>query len=172
MRFALTDDQVALRDAVRDVLTDACPPSVVRAAWTGGDVDRVAAALVELGVPGMAVPEKDGGLGLSDVDLVPVLIEVGYAAVPLPVAETAAVATPLFAAAGGGFDGGWVAVRRGHGPVPFAGRAAVVLDLAGPAALLRPTAGADVSTVDGSRAARVLDVPPGEDSFLFLSALS
>src|SRR4029453_12447072 len=85
MRFALTDDQLALRDAVREVLADTCPPAVVRSSWTGGPVDRVSTALAELGVPGMVVPEKGGGLGLSDVDLVPVLIEVGYAAVPLPV---------------------------------------------------------------------------------------
>ena len=191
MRFALTDDQVALRDAVREVLADTCPPAVVRSSWTGGSVDGVAAALVELGVPSMAVPEKDGGLGLSDVDLVPVLIEVGHAAVPLPVAETAAVAAPLFAAAGWPglaiYDarssagsgpkstldrasymqnpptpGPWVALRRGDGPVPWAGRASLVLDLTGPTAVVRPATGTDVSTVDGSRAARLLDDAPGE----------
>lgn len=186
MRFALTDDQLALRDAVREVLADTCPPAVVRSSWTGGSVDGVAAALVELGVPGMAVPEKNGGLGLSDVDLVPVLIEVGHAAVPLPVAETAAVAAPLFAAAR--FDinhgqshgvldaktppdrpsfmsnpgGAWVALRRGDGPVPWAGRASLVLDLTGSVARVRPATGTDVSTVDGSRAARLLDDAPGE----------
>jgi alkylation response protein AidB-like acyl-CoA dehydrogenase len=195
MRFALTQDQIAVRDTVREVLADTCPPSTVRASWTGGPVDRVTAALVGLGVPGMAVPEPDGGLGLSDVDLVPVLIEVGYAAVPLPVAETAAVAAPLFAAAGArgvvdmndarsGVDSGarstldrasfieylprvlagdaWVAVRRSDGPVPWAGRASLVLDLTGPVARVRPVTGTDVSTVDGSRAARLLDDAPGE----------
>ena len=35
MRFALTDDQVAFRDAVRDLLAKECPPAVVRAAWDG-----------------------------------------------------------------------------------------------------------------------------------------
>ncbi|GAA1033731.1 acyl-CoA dehydrogenase [Virgisporangium ochraceum] len=185
MRFALTDDQIALRDAVREVLADTCPPAAVREAWAGGPVDRVSVALVELGLPGMALPEKDGGLGLSDVDLVPVLTEVGYAAVPLPVAETAAVAVPLFAAAGvdindalsgvgsapgsaldrasymQGPGGAWVAVRRAAGPVPWAGRASVVLDLTGSVAWMRPVGGAGVSTMDGSRAARVLDEAPG-----------
>lgn len=165
MRFALTDDQIALRDAVREVLADTCPPSAVRSAWAGRPVDAVSAALFELGVPTMAVPEKDGGLGLSDVDLAPVLIEVGYAAVPLPVAETAAVAMPLLAMAGGSpfmdNPGRWIAVRRGPGPVPFAGRASFVLDLAGHTAVVRPTAGVDVPAVDGSRAARVLDDVPG-----------
>jgi alkylation response protein AidB-like acyl-CoA dehydrogenase len=192
MRFGLTGDQIALRDAVREVLADTCPPSVVRR----GDVDGVASALVGLGVPGMAVSEKDGGLGLSDVDLVPVLVEVGYAAVPLPVAETAAVAAPLFAAASvlridGGqshgvsgrktppdrppfmedpgaalarvLDGGWVAVRRhADGPVPWAGRASLVLDISGAVARVRSAEGAAVSTVDASRAARMLVDDPGE----------
>jgi alkylation response protein AidB-like acyl-CoA dehydrogenase len=111
----------------------------------------------------MAVPEKDGGLGLSDVDLVPVLIEVGRAAVPLPVAETAAVAAPLFSAVEYTCTpDSWVAVRRGDGPVPWAGRASLVLDLTGRAAVVRPVTGTDVSTVDGSRAARLLDDAPGE----------
>jgi alkylation response protein AidB-like acyl-CoA dehydrogenase len=158
MRFALTDDQVALRDTVREVLADTCPPSVVR----DGPVGRVSAALIGLGVPAMAVPDRDGGLGLSDVDLVPVLIEVGSAAVPLPVAETAAVAAPLFAAAGFPGVDGWVALRRTGGPVPFAGRASRVLDLTGSVARVRPAGGRDVSMVDGSRAARVLDDAPGE----------
>jgi alkylation response protein AidB-like acyl-CoA dehydrogenase len=171
MRFALTGDQVALRDAVREVLADTCPPSVVRSTWTGGSAEGVASALAGLGVPGMAVPETDGGLGLSDVDLVPVLVELGYAAVPLPVAETTAVAAPLLAAVQappGGWlprvvaGGVWVAVRRAGGPVPWAGRASVVLDLTGSVARLRPAGGSAVSTVDGSRAARSLDDAPGE----------
>ena len=33
MRFAFTDDQLAFRDAVRDLLAKECPPAVVRAAW-------------------------------------------------------------------------------------------------------------------------------------------
>ena len=36
MRFALTDDQAALRDAVRDLLSRECKPAVVREAWAGG----------------------------------------------------------------------------------------------------------------------------------------
>jgi alkylation response protein AidB-like acyl-CoA dehydrogenase len=173
MRFALTDEQIALRDAVRDVLGEASPSLGGRTpglGWAGGDdaaVDRVWGVLVELGMPGMAVPERYGGLGLSDVDLVPVLIEVGAAAVPLPVAETAAVAAPLLSAAGdpGGLlpgivaGTGRIALRLGAGPVPYAGRSDLVLDLAGPVARIGPPAGADLSTVDGSRAART--VPPG-----------
>jgi alkylation response protein AidB-like acyl-CoA dehydrogenase len=172
MRFALTDDQIALRDTVRRVLADTCPPGVVRAAWTAGasTVYRIWAALAGLGVPAMAVPEKAGGLGLTEVDLVPVLIEVGAAAVPLPVAETAAVAAPLLAAAGdpGGRLAGVlagatrVALRTCDGPVAYAGRAGLLLDLTGGRARIGPPSGAPVSTVDGSRAALAVAGPPAD----------
>ena len=39
MRFAPTDDQLAFRDAVRDLLAKECPPEVVRAAWPDGEVE-------------------------------------------------------------------------------------------------------------------------------------
>lgn len=117
MRFAPTDDQLALRDAVRDLLAKECPPEVVRAAWPDGtdahgarkgegaraDADRVArvwSALAEMGVLGVAVPEEHGGLGMAEVDWVLVAEETGYAALPHPFVETAAVAGPLLAAVG------------------------------------------------------------------------
>jgi alkylation response protein AidB-like acyl-CoA dehydrogenase len=103
MRFALTEDQAALRDAVRDLLTRECPPAVVREAWDGGAAaPRVAAVwskLGEMGVVGAAVPEAAGGLGLGACDVVPLLEEAGRVALPLPIVETAFVAGPLLAAA-------------------------------------------------------------------------
>jgi alkylation response protein AidB-like acyl-CoA dehydrogenase len=104
MRFALTEDQAALRDAVRDLLGRECKPAVVREAWEGGaGAPRVAAVwekLAEMGVLGAAVPEEAGGLGLGACDVVPLLEEAGRVALPLPVVETAFVAAPLLAAAG------------------------------------------------------------------------
>lgn len=117
MRFAPTDDQLALRDAVRDLLAKECPPEVVRAAWPDGTdahgarkgegsrataerVGRVWSALAEMGVLGVAVPEDRGGLGMTERDWVLVAEETGYAALPHPFVETAAVAAPLLAAAG------------------------------------------------------------------------
>jgi alkylation response protein AidB-like acyl-CoA dehydrogenase len=104
MRFALTEDQAALRDAVRDLLTRECPPAVVREAWDDGAAGpRVAAVwskLAEMGVVGAAVPEEAGGLGLGACDVVPLLEEAGRVALPLPIVETAFVAGPLLAAAG------------------------------------------------------------------------
>ena len=84
MRFALTDDQLAFRDAVRDLL--AKEPRHARATWD---------ALVDMGVASVLVSEADGGLGLDEVTLVAVLEETGYAALAFPIVETAMVAAPL-----------------------------------------------------------------------------
>ena len=117
MRFAFTDDQLAFRDAVRDLLAKECPPEVVRAAWPDetdvfgarkgegarADVARVAgvwSALAEMGVLGVGVSEANGGLGMTEVDWVLLAEETGYAALPHPFVETACVAAPLLDAAG------------------------------------------------------------------------
>lgn len=117
MRFAFTDDQVALRDAVLDLLARECPPEVVRAAWRDGtddhgarkgegsraDAARVAKVWAELsamGVVGVGVSEERGGLGMSALDWVLVAEETGYAAVPHPFVETACVVAPLLDAIG------------------------------------------------------------------------
>jgi alkylation response protein AidB-like acyl-CoA dehydrogenase len=95
MRFAFTDDQLELRDAVRGFLEKECPPSVVRDAWTN-DTGRSAlwAKLGELGVLGVLAPEGRGGLEGSFLDLVLLLEETGRAALPEPIVEHAAVALP------------------------------------------------------------------------------
>jgi alkylation response protein AidB-like acyl-CoA dehydrogenase len=97
MRFAFTDDQLAFRDAVRDLLERECPPAVVRDAWTNdtGRTPTVWGHLAEMGVLGTLAPEAAGGLGLTFLDLVLVLEETGYAALPEPILEHAAVAIPL-----------------------------------------------------------------------------
>ena len=48
-----------------------------------------------MGVLGLLVPEADGGLGLTDVDLVLLLEESGRAGLPDPLVEHAAVGVPL-----------------------------------------------------------------------------
>ncbi len=130
MRFALSDDQVAFRDAVRELLTKECPPSVVRAAWNApaGELDRgVWDSLDAMGVLTLLVPEVDGGLGLDETFLVPILEECGRVALPHPIVETAMVAAPLLGAGAGlvttdlggpivpcATDADQLLLRRGH----------------------------------------------------------
>jgi alkylation response protein AidB-like acyl-CoA dehydrogenase len=96
MRFAFTDDQLAFRDAVRDVLANECPASVVRAAWENDDgrSGAVWRALADMGVLGALAPESAGGLGLTVLDVVLIIEEAGYAALPEPLVEHALVAVP------------------------------------------------------------------------------
>lgn len=98
MRFAFTDDHIAICAATRDLLRQRCGPAQVRAAWEAapGALDRsVWSSLVDMGVMDVLVPEPSGGLGMDYVALVGIVEEAGRVAMPHPIVETAAVAAPL-----------------------------------------------------------------------------
>ena len=84
-----------MRSTARDLLAELCPPAAVRAAWTAVPDPAPWQALAEAGALALLVPESDGGLGLDETYLVPVLEEAGRAALPHPLTETALVAAPL-----------------------------------------------------------------------------
>ncbi len=91
MDFDLSDDQLALRDAARDLLDDLASPARVRA-HTDGSVsyDRgLWSAMVEQGWLGVELPERAGGLGLGTVELAVLLEEVGRHVAPVPFRSTA-----------------------------------------------------------------------------------
>ncbi|KAA2252597.1 acyl-CoA dehydrogenase [Solihabitans fulvus] len=99
MRFAPTEEQAAMRYALRELLADVDSPAVTRA-WARGDAAPGLAVwrrLADLGVTGALVPEASGGLGLSEVELVLVLDELGYAGLPGPYVESLAVVPVLLA---------------------------------------------------------------------------
>ena len=95
MRFGLDDDREALRSTARDLLSELCPASAVRAAWEQAPDPAVWQALDDAGALAMLVPVADGGLGLDETYLVPVVEEAGRAALPHPLTATALVAAPL-----------------------------------------------------------------------------
>jgi alkylation response protein AidB-like acyl-CoA dehydrogenase len=179
VRLAPTPDQLELAGAVRGLLEDVCGPDVVRSAWsTAADGARQTlwTRLTQLDLLGAAVPESRGGLGLTEVDLLPMLVEVGRAAVPVPVAETVAVLAPLLAEAGdptGELDalvaGHRVAtaelatdLRTGAGPLHWGGCSSRALVREGTSLRLVDLSTAElvpVPTVDGSLAATVLPAP-------------
>jgi alkylation response protein AidB-like acyl-CoA dehydrogenase len=163
VHFGLPDEALALREGVRDVLAKACPADVVRGSWTDDAVARrLWAQLGELGLPGLLVPEADGGLGLDDLVAVAALEEAGWAGVPGPLVETVSFAPllagrPELAAVVAGEQR--VAVQRGTGPVPSGAVAELVVQLLdGPRLLARDAATTTpVETVDGSRHAAVVE---------------
>jgi alkylation response protein AidB-like acyl-CoA dehydrogenase len=126
MRFGFTDDQLAFRDAVRDLLEQECTPAHVRTAWTNetGRIPGLWDKLVEMGVIGMLAPEGTGGLGLTMVDLVLILEETGRYALPEPIVETAAFGVPLLGRAD-------LTIAAEHAVVPWADTADVIVTLAG-----------------------------------------
>jgi alkylation response protein AidB-like acyl-CoA dehydrogenase len=122
MKFAFDDDQLAFRDAVRELLEKECSATQLRDAWTNqtGRVPGLWDQLVEMGVVGMLASEADGGLGMSMVDLVLILEETGRFAVPEPIIETAAFGVPLL----GRTD---ITVSTGHTYLPWADTADVLI---------------------------------------------
>jgi alkylation response protein AidB-like acyl-CoA dehydrogenase len=163
VRFAFSDEQLAMRDAVRGFLDNECPSKVVRDAWTN-DTGRSGLwpRLGEMGVLGVLAPEAQGGFGGDYLDLVLLLEETGRAALPEPVVEHAAVALPLLdddrvtAAAAGDLT---ITVLPPSGLAPYADSADLVLVDSGfvqPGALQLREHG----SVDRSRRLFAIDRPP------------
>jgi alkylation response protein AidB-like acyl-CoA dehydrogenase len=102
--FSFSDDQDALRRGVRTVLDAECDVDSLRTFELADEDARAELSanrwtiLAELGAPALVVPASSNGLGLTDVDLVGVLEEAGYACLPEPLLETAALAAPTLAA--------------------------------------------------------------------------
>jgi alkylation response protein AidB-like acyl-CoA dehydrogenase len=100
MRFGFTEDQLMLRDTVREVLARECSPEVVRAVWERKSGETPYATLAETGLLGMMLTEAQGGLGMNEIDAALPLEEAGYAALPEPLVEALA-ALPVIAERGG-----------------------------------------------------------------------
>ena len=154
MNFALSADQAAFADAARELFAKEMTPASVRAAWSApaGGLDRgVWNKLDAMGVLGLLVPEADGGLGLDETYLVPVLEEAGRVALPHPLVETALVAAPLV---GGAL--GMVTTNLGGPIIPCANDADQLLLRRGASLLLverEAVAIEPVHTVDHARRA-------------------
>jgi len=111
MQFSFSDEQRTLQTSMRTFLEHECTPHQVRALWesdTGRSKERWS-RLAEMGLLGVLVPERQGGLGMDEIDLVLLLEETGRAALPEPVLDTAAVGVPLLAGLeGSSLADGWL----------------------------------------------------------------
>ncbi|MFF9000288.1 acyl-CoA dehydrogenase family protein [Streptomyces achromogenes] len=98
-----SEEEEALRAAVRDLLTDHCPPAGVLAR-TESDAPHDRAlwkSLAEdMGLAGLLVPEEQGGQGASHREAAVVLEELGRAVAPVPYLTSAVVATEALLACG------------------------------------------------------------------------
>ncbi len=143
MYFGLPDEALALRDGLREVLSSACTPSVIRSAWDGDPCESLWKTLGEYGVLGLLVDEAQGGLGLDELAFVAAVEECGYAGVPGPLVETVASLPHLHLPADGSVR---IALTRPCGLVPHA-RVATHVD----GSAFDPSALDPVDTVDRSR---------------------
>lgn len=102
MDFDLTDEQVLLRDTVRDLLArnyDAESRLKVTETELGWSRD-VWRQLAELGILGLAFAEEDGGMGAGPVEIMLVLEEIGRRLAPEPLLDAVLIPGSLIARVG------------------------------------------------------------------------
>jgi alkylation response protein AidB-like acyl-CoA dehydrogenase len=98
-----SEEEEALRAAVRDLLTDHCPPADVIArveSDTPHDLALWKSLAEGMGLAGLLVPEEQGGQGASAREVAVVLEELGRAVAPVPYLTSAVVATEALLACG------------------------------------------------------------------------
>jgi alkylation response protein AidB-like acyl-CoA dehydrogenase len=98
-----SDTEEALRDSVRRLFADRCPPESLMRAYDPApqdfsDVWHTLAA--DLGMAGLLVPEELGGAGASAREAAVVMEEIGRAVAPVPFLSSAVLATVALLQAG------------------------------------------------------------------------
>ncbi|MER7975180.1 acyl-CoA dehydrogenase family protein, partial [Streptomyces sp. NPDC096080] len=105
MDASFTAEQDEIRRTLRDLLRARCGPEELRAAVDrpqGHDPALWADLAERLGLPGLALPERYGGVGCPVADLALACEETGRALAPSPLLATAVLAAPLLLALGTG----------------------------------------------------------------------
>ncbi|MEV6113787.1 acyl-CoA dehydrogenase family protein [Streptomyces sp. NPDC052109] len=98
-----SEEEEALRAAVRDLLTDHCAPADVIARTESAAPHDLALWKLHaegMGLAGLLVPEEQGGQGASHREVAVVLEELGRAVAPVPYLTSAVVATEALLACG------------------------------------------------------------------------
>ena len=96
MELDFTSDQEELRASVRSFLDKECPLELVRSVVEGGKAtSKLWVSMVALDWPALAVPEENGGLGLSIVETAVVVEELGRAVAPGPLLPTVTQFAPM-----------------------------------------------------------------------------
>jgi alkylation response protein AidB-like acyl-CoA dehydrogenase len=123
VHLAFTEEQEELRAAIRSVLAKECPPALPRAIVEGkGDSGDLWSKMVELDWPALTIPEADGGIGYSFVELAVLVEELGRVIAPGPLFSTVTQFVPFVRESGGGALLGPVASGQATGTVAIAER--------------------------------------------------
>lgn len=113
MDFELSEDQLALQAAARSLLDDRADPQRVRAHLGSGQPFDTGLwqAMAEQGWLGVALAERQGGIGMTWVEAAVLLEEIGRHTAPVPFLPSLLALTVLASAQGGPTD--WVADLAG-----------------------------------------------------------
>ena len=89
MDFRFTETQGLFAGAVGELLDKECTPATLRAMTKSNNssIQTLWVSLSNMGVVGMTGPEGYGGLGMSDLDLVLIMEEIGRVACPETIIE-------------------------------------------------------------------------------------
>ena len=102
MDFRFTEEQISFRDSLKKLCEETCKTSSIRSLWNS--LERLDQArwskLIDLGVVGSLIEKDEGGLGLTDIDLVLMAEESGYYALPEPLWEVALYKTKSYFCSG------------------------------------------------------------------------
>jgi alkylation response protein AidB-like acyl-CoA dehydrogenase len=99
VNFDLNEEQQEIKRTANEFLASRFPPAKVRElAEARSYDDGLWKEISELGWPGIAISDADGGQGLGMVELVVLLEESGYACAPSPLLGTAGAALVISAA--------------------------------------------------------------------------
>ncbi|MFC5218163.1 acyl-CoA dehydrogenase family protein [Streptomyces coerulescens] len=164
-----SEEEEALRAAVRDLLTDHCDaPGVIARTESGTphDLEAWKALADSMGLAGLLVPEDKGGQGATHREAAVVLEELGRAVAPVPYLTSAVVATEALLACDA--EGGLLAELASGRRI---GALAVALNVApgGAYKVVRHEGGALHGELTGVADAAVADVllVPADDGGLY-----
>ena len=158
MNFDLNDEQQEIKRTAHEFLGARFKPEKVRELADAGSYDDALwKEISELGWPGIAIAEQDGGQGLGMVELAVLLEESGYSCAPSPLLGTAGAALVISAAGSDEQRSEWLPkLASGEATGAFGGfadgestifcdlpRADVVVTFDGEGALLAPVSEVD-----------------------------
>jgi alkylation response protein AidB-like acyl-CoA dehydrogenase len=180
MNFDLNDEEQEIKRTGHEFLGDRFKPEKVRElAESQSYDDGLWKQISELGWPGIAIAEEDGGQGLGMVELAVLLEESGYACAPTPLLGTTGAALVISAAGSDEQRSEWLPrLASGEATGAFGGfadgssslfcdlpTADVVVTFDGEGALLAPASEVDFDpfqAIDSTRAYGVVSDAAGE----------
>jgi alkylation response protein AidB-like acyl-CoA dehydrogenase len=180
MNFDLNDEQQEIKRTAHEFLASRFKPEKVRELADADSYDDgLWNQISELGWPGIAISEDDGGQGLGMVELVVLLEESGYACAPSPLLGTAGAALVISAAGSDEQRAEWLPkLASGEATGAFGGfadgsstvfcdlpRADVVVTFDGEGALLAPASEVDFEpfkAIDSTRSYGLASEAAGE----------